>query len=215
MQNLPIKFPNKKGILVLTPTLLKFMSLFLNKFKLVFCSDTYLPFGPNSRFLLFFFLEVVPNLHVLVKLNDGINTLHKSSVHFNLSGIGKVWRHSPGAYRDLGLTDKLYGMLRDHDSNVVTFTLQTLNIILADEGGVRVNKKMARYLLSKVKVFGLLDQSLSIPPFILGMVQNLKINLLNDQNQNDSEAKLGTVVLKGKYQKKIHQGIPSPKYILT
>ena len=156
-----------------------------------------------------------PNLHVLVKLNDGINTLHKSSVHFNLSGIGKVWRHSPGAYRDLGLTDKLYGMLRDHDSNVVTFTLQTLNIILADEGGVRVNKKMARYLLSKVKVFGLLDQSLSIPPFILGMVQNLKINLLNDQNQNDSEAKLGTVVLKGKYQKKIHQGIPSPKYILT
>ena len=55
MQNLPIKFPNKKGILVLTPTLLKFMSLFLNKFKLGFCSDTYLPFGPNSRFLLFFF----------------------------------------------------------------------------------------------------------------------------------------------------------------
>ena len=55
MQNLPIKFPNKEGILVLTPTLLKFMSLFLNKFKLGFCSDTYLPFGPNSRFLLFFF----------------------------------------------------------------------------------------------------------------------------------------------------------------
>ena len=65
-----------------------------------------------------------------------------------------MWRHSPSAYRDLGLTDKLYGMLRDHDSNVVTFTLQTLNIILADEGGVRVNKKMARYLLSKVWVFG-------------------------------------------------------------
>ena len=55
MQNLPIKFPNKKGILVLTPTLLKYMSLSLNKFKLGFCSDTYLPFGPNSRFLLFFF----------------------------------------------------------------------------------------------------------------------------------------------------------------
>ena len=30
MQNLPIKFPNKKGILVLTPTLLKYMSLSLN-----------------------------------------------------------------------------------------------------------------------------------------------------------------------------------------
>ena len=56
MQNLPIKFPNKKGILVSTPTLLKYMSLFLNKFKLGFGSDTYLPFGPKSRFLLFFFL---------------------------------------------------------------------------------------------------------------------------------------------------------------
>ena len=56
MQNLPIKFPNKKGILVSTPTLLKYMSLFLNKFKLGFGSDTYLPFGPKSRFLQFFFL---------------------------------------------------------------------------------------------------------------------------------------------------------------
>ena len=61
MQNLPIKFPNKKGILVSTPTLLKYMSLFLNKFKLGFGSDTYLPFGPKSRFLLFFFFDVVPN----------------------------------------------------------------------------------------------------------------------------------------------------------
>ena len=55
IQNLPIKFSNKQGILVLTPTLLKYMSLSLKKFKLGFCSDTYLPFGPNSRFLLFFF----------------------------------------------------------------------------------------------------------------------------------------------------------------
>ena len=54
MQNLTIKFPNKKGIGVLTPTLLKYMSLSLNKFKLGFCSDTYLPFGPNSSFLLLF-----------------------------------------------------------------------------------------------------------------------------------------------------------------
>ena len=30
------------------------MSLSLNEFKLGFCSDTYLPFGPKSRFLLFF-----------------------------------------------------------------------------------------------------------------------------------------------------------------
>ena len=64
MQNVPIKFQNKKGILVLTLTLLKYMSLSLNKFKLGFCSDTYLPFGPYSRFLLFFFRSSLsgPNL---------------------------------------------------------------------------------------------------------------------------------------------------------
>ena len=73
MQNLPIKFPNKKGILVLTPTLLKYMSLSLNKFKLGFCSDTYLPFGPNSRFLLFFFLEVVPKIFTLKCTSDSCN----------------------------------------------------------------------------------------------------------------------------------------------
>ena len=68
MQNLPIKFPNKKGILVLTPTLLKYMSLSLNKFKLGFCSDTYLPFGPKSRFLLFFFLT--SSLSQTIKIED-------------------------------------------------------------------------------------------------------------------------------------------------
>ena len=67
MQNLPMKIPNKKGILVLTPTLLKYMSLSLNKFKLGFCSDTYLPFGPKSRFLLFFFFDVVPKGRVQKK----------------------------------------------------------------------------------------------------------------------------------------------------
>ena len=46
--------------------------------------------------------------------------------------------------------DRLYGMLRDPEPTVVTFSLQTLNIILADEGGVKVTKKMIRYLLSKV-----------------------------------------------------------------
>ena len=53
MQNLPIKFPNKKGILVLTPTHLKYMSLSLNEFKLGFCSDTF--WAKFPFFTLFFY----------------------------------------------------------------------------------------------------------------------------------------------------------------
>ena len=86
-----MKFPNKKGILVLIPTLLKFMSLFLNKFKLGFCSDTYLPFGPNSRFFLFFFLEVVPNIFQAVCDNSEIPYIETRPAlterHHHLSSI--------------------------------------------------------------------------------------------------------------------------------
>ena len=80
MQNLPIKFPNKKGILVLTPTLLKYMSLSLNKFKLGFCSDTYIPFGPNSRFLLFFFFGGCPLLVGVYLCNPCNVSIAKNSV---------------------------------------------------------------------------------------------------------------------------------------
>ena len=66
LKNLPIKFPNKKGLLVLTPTLLKCMSLFLYKEKLGFFSDTYLPLGTKSCFLLFFF-EVVPKKYKIAR----------------------------------------------------------------------------------------------------------------------------------------------------
>ena len=88
--------------------------------------------------------------HVQTAVNLG---LHDSNTGVRVSavtGVGKVWRHSPDACREFGLVERLYGMLRDPEPTVVTFSLQTLNIILANEGGVKVTKKMIRYLLSKV-----------------------------------------------------------------
>ena len=67
-----------------------------------------------------------------------------------VTGVGRVWRHSPALCHELGLVSALYSMLRDPEPTVVSFTLQTLNVILEKEGGVRINKKMARYLLSRV-----------------------------------------------------------------
>ena len=61
-----------------------------------------------------------------------------------------MWRHSPAACRDLGLVSALYSMLRDPEPAVVSFTLQTLNVILEAEGGLRLNRKMASHLLSRV-----------------------------------------------------------------
>ena len=54
MQKLPIKFPNKKGLLELTPPPLKWFSLFPNKENFWFFSDPSLPLGSKSLSLLFF-----------------------------------------------------------------------------------------------------------------------------------------------------------------
>ena len=82
-------------------------------------------------------------------LRDSTSTVRVSAV----TGAGKVWRHSPAAGHELGLVPLLYSMLRDPEPTVVTFTLQTLSVVLAEEGGVRVNRKMARYLLTKVVTY--------------------------------------------------------------
>ena len=97
-----------------------------------------------------------------------------------VTGAGKVWRHSPEGCHEFGLVDKLYEMLRDTEPSVVTFSLQTLNVILADEGGVKVNKKMVRYFLTKIvnyreKEFCFLIDFLSIPD----LDQELRIQVLN------------------------------------
>ena len=97
-----------------------------------------------------------------------------------VTGVGKVWRHSASSCQESGLVNRLYEILRDPDPTVVTFTLQTLNIVLEQEGGVRVNRKMARYLLSKIvhygeKEFCFVLDFLHIPD----MDQDLRLEILN------------------------------------
>ena len=49
--------------------------------------------------------------------------------------------------------DQLYAMLRDTEPAVVTFALQTLNIILTAEGGVVINRAMARHFLGRLSAY--------------------------------------------------------------
>ena len=42
-------------------------------------------------------------------------------------------------------------MVRDPESSVMTFALQTINVILVNEGGVVINSAMANYLLSRLE----------------------------------------------------------------
>ena len=123
-----------------------------------------------------------------------------------MTGVGKLWRHSPQGCHEFGMVNKLYEMLRDTESTVVTFSLQTLNVILSEEGGVKVNKKMVRYFLTRIvnykaKEFCFLADFLAIPV----MDEDLRIQTLNvldpflDQKDGNivlSTAKLLTKIVK-------------------
>ena len=47
------------------------------------------------------------------------------------------------------MVDVLYTMVRDPDPHVLTFAIQTINVILSKEGGIVINSTMANYLISR------------------------------------------------------------------
>ena len=52
-------------------------------------------------------------------------------------------------HTELNLVDVLYQMLKDKDAQVVANCISALNEILASEGGMVVNTKIAHYLLNR------------------------------------------------------------------
>lgn len=65
----------------------------------------------------------------------------------------RIFRTTPSAVLDGGLVDCLYTQVRDADPIVVVDCLDALQEILADEGGVVINRNMARYLLQRLNSF--------------------------------------------------------------
>ena len=97
--------------------------------------------------------DYVKNLyHILKKisaisagLKDSNPRVRKAAV----VGCGKVWKHSPSVIEENGMVDVLYTMVRDPDPHVLTFAIQTINVILSKEGGIVINSTMANYLISR------------------------------------------------------------------
>jgi vesicle coat complex subunit len=63
----------------------------------------------------------------------------------------RLYRAAPEAFRQMGLIDKMHGMLRDNDGVVLTNALAVLSEVLEPEGGVQVNKGMLYFLLNKLR----------------------------------------------------------------
>ena len=65
----------------------------------------------------------------------------------------KLLEKNEEAVIENGIIDKLYKMLRDTDPIVISNSLEALETLLQAEGGIVVNKNIARHLLSKLHIF--------------------------------------------------------------
>jgi AP-4 complex subunit beta-1 len=68
-------------------------------------------------------------------------------------GIVKIFYIAPTFITELNLVDILYQMLRDKDPQVVSNCISVLNEVLAKEGGMVLNDKIAHYLLNRLRDF--------------------------------------------------------------
>ncbi|XP_006815176.1 AP-4 complex subunit beta-1-like [Saccoglossus kowalevskii] len=68
-------------------------------------------------------------------------------------GCLKIWNIAPNIITGHNVVDKLYNMLRDSDTIVVTNCLSVLDEILQPDGGIVINKNIAHYLLNRLSEF--------------------------------------------------------------
>ncbi|KAK7868355.1 hypothetical protein R5R35_013648 [Gryllus longicercus] len=87
---------------------------------------------------------------VLLQLFDDDNPKVRHSI---VLGSGKLFRKAPDFVKEMGYVDRLYECVRDSDPVVVTSSLLTLDVILASEGGVVVNRNMVNYLMGRLPEF--------------------------------------------------------------
>ena len=68
-------------------------------------------------------------------------------------GCLRLYNRSADLIQRDALIEDLYSMIRDADPLVVVNSLEALNSILADEGGMVVNRNIATYLLKRLSLF--------------------------------------------------------------
>ena len=97
------------------------------------------------------FRGVYDYIHPCLKagLTDSDGYVRRSAV----LGVAKAFRVYKEIKEDMELLDQLYGLIKDEDKLVAVNSIQTLNELLEEQGGVVVSEKMAAYLLNKLSSF--------------------------------------------------------------
>lgn len=92
---------------------------------------------------------------VLTSIKDSSAYVRRVAV-ISCSKINEI---APDLFKESGLIDQLYGMLRDSDPIVIVNAVMSLEEILESEGGMVINKNIARHLLNKLEHFSSWGQS--------------------------------------------------------
>ena len=91
--------------------------------------------------------------HAINAVNSGLKDSDAVVRRAAVLACVQIFQLAPSAILDGELVDRLYALIRDPDPIVVVNCLDTLQEILADEGGVVINRNMARYLLQRLESF--------------------------------------------------------------
>ena len=89
--------------------------------------------------------------HGIYAVNSGLKDTDAVVRRAAVLACIQIFQTAPSAVLDGGLVDRLYTLIRDPDPIVVVNCLDALQEILADEGGVVVNRNMARYLVQRLE----------------------------------------------------------------
>jgi AP-4 complex subunit beta-1 len=68
-------------------------------------------------------------------------------------GVSKLFSLDSAALKETDFIEQLYNKLSDADGDVIIAAIHSLNEILADEGGMAINKKIIYHLLNKLRDF--------------------------------------------------------------
>eukprot|EP01012_Entosiphon_sulcatum_P006984 TRINITY_DN1343_c0_g1_i1.p1 TRINITY_DN1343_c0_g1~~TRINITY_DN1343_c0_g1_i1.p1 ORF type:complete len:781 (+),score=192.30 TRINITY_DN1343_c0_g1_i1:288-2345(+) len=95
----------------------------------------------------------LPNIaeYLQIPIKNGLADVSAYVRKTAIIASGKLFRFSPETFERMGLTDKLYGMLRDGDPAVCCNALVVLHEALADKGGITINKTIIYFLLNRLK----------------------------------------------------------------
>jgi len=78
-----------------------------------------------------------------------------------ITGCIKMYHHSKASFKknNTNYIEQLYSMLNDPDALVVINSINAINEILADKGGIEITRKMVIMLLNRIKDFNEWGQS--------------------------------------------------------